>query len=126
MKDQALGVLGMLENAGELQLERDSINITLDDDRVADFDVVLLGDFFAHRAGGATTLESVDLIRRHRPVLADVEDLVRIHRKAGKEILGLFINALEPRPRRHMLHAGNRNESAPCGWRAAIGSSETR
>src|SRR6266568_4426632 len=108
MEDKAFGVDRMGEDTNAGELERDGIDVADDDDALSELDVELFGDFFADGAGGALAFERGQLLGRHLPILADVEDQIGIDGESREEILGFLIPALETGPGGDFLDAGER------------------
>ena len=72
MKHQAFGIRRVAEDPRDGQLQGHRIDIADDDDAVADFDVVIFGDFPADRAGSSPRLKRRQLIMAGIcPVFAD-------------------------------------------------------
>src|ERR1019366_2144167 len=65
-------------------------------DAVADIQLVLDGQVAADDAPGAVAFEGESLVGGNLEFLEDSEDLVGIGRKAGEEVLRIFVGAAEP------------------------------
>ena len=107
MKHQAFGVGRMLEDADAGQFQRHIVNIADNHHRIANFDAILVGDLLSDCAAGSQMLECRHLIRGHVPILADVENHIRIDSEPREEVFGLFVYTRKPAPRRDKLDARN-------------------